>query len=197
MSIQAVLGKDMQEDFIKDVEYLDSIVFPKELCGTYSSDRKRYLKDKDSYILLRESDTLVGYINFFPVSTHLYNHILTSSEIMDDNIIPDDIYLYSKEEPNRLYILSVVISPEYQNSNAVNVLANAFIVFLRDKENTGYPIERLLVSCISEDGSKLFSRLRFRYEKQLDDNYCLYTCEGSNLKDLLQKGCVRRMTLSV
>jgi ribosomal protein S18 acetylase RimI-like enzyme len=116
---------------------------------------------------------------------------------MDDNIIADDIYLYSKEEPNRLYILSVVIDPEYQNSNAVNVLVNAFIVFLREKENTGYPIERLLVSCISEDGSKLFSRLRFHYEKQLEDDYCLYTCEGPSLKDLLQKGCVRRKPLTV
>jgi hypothetical protein len=184
MDLKIVLGKDTRQNFINEALYLDSLVYQPKYQGTYHSVYERYQKNLDSFILVKDGETIIGYICFFPISQNLYNRILLDNHIMDDDISPVDVLPYTKGCRHHLYIISAVIHPDYRDSEPVVLLTNKFVEFLAKKQKDKYFIDNILASTVSNDGVKLLEKLHFTFCKPLEDSNRLYVCEGNNLKRL-------------
>lgn len=169
--MQILHSRNINSDSILyDILKLDSIVYAEELQGDIKTVKERYEKNKDSFVLLYEEKALIGYACIIPITKMLAEKILEDDELYDDNITSADILEYKKED-NILYLMSVVISPEFQNGVATGTLANGIINFLNDKEENGYHIQTTLATTVGDSGYKFLEKLNFKFKRKLSSGY--------------------------
>ena len=181
MKLSIKRSKNIKTDFIYDVMYLDSIAYSEDMQGTYKSINNRFKKNKDSYILAYDNKKLIGYICFFPISNDLYDEMLVSNTIKDDDILPDDIVPYKKGEKHNVFIISTVIEPKYRDKEAVKLITDEFIKFIKEKNDNDYIIDKVLGTTVSEDGFKFATRLNFKVYKTYEKNYKLVMTDNVKL----------------
>lgn len=174
MSLKIIESKNMETDFINDVLELDSIAYSENMQGSYESVNNRYKKNEDSYLLVYDEKTLIGYICFFPISKKLYNEMLVDNKMKDDDISPKDIIPYTEGKSHNLFIISVVIHPDYRNGEAIKLLTSTFVDFIHNKIKTNYHINSILATAVSDDGVKFLERLNFEAIKTYDGGYKLF-----------------------
>lgn len=164
---------NVSNDFIYDVMKLDEIAYSSDLQGTYDSINARYQKNKESYILAYHKEKLVGYLCFFPITVSLYNEILVSNVIKDDDIQPSSITSYKKNKNNNIFIISTVIKPNYRDGEVIKLMTNSLVEFINKKENEGYKINSIIGTVVSKDGFKLLKMLNFKVYKFYETGYKL------------------------
>lgn len=169
-------------NFLKEILKLDSKVYPSDLQGDIKSLENRFLKNKESYQLLyTENNTLIGYICYFPITNDLSKDIYKSSKIHDDDITEKDIVNYSKTISSDVYVISVVIDPDYRDGNAVKTLTEGFEKDIKTRVNEGYLINNVLGTAISDDGRKFLSNMNFKKIKNIENGYTLMGCKAEDL----------------
>ena len=181
MELSIKRSKNIKIDFIKDIMYLDSLAYNEDMQGTYDSINNRFKKNKDSYILAYDNKKLVGYICFFPISDELYSEMLISDTMKDDDISPDDIVSYKKGKKNNIFIISIVIDPNYRDKEAIKLITNEFIKFIKEKNENDYIIYKVLGTTVSDDGFKFATKLNFKVYKTYEKNYKLVMTDNVKL----------------
>lgn len=173
--IKYIESSNAKINFIKDVLNIDSIVYPKELQGTYQSVADRYQKNKESYILAYLGDILIGYICFFPLTDKSYKKVINCKESYDDNLTSKDIDTYNINQENNIFIISVAVLPNYQKNGIGATLIQEMFHFLDNKRKEGIRINSIVAEAVSFQGKALLERANFKKEQQIDQNYDLYT----------------------
>ena len=159
MSFKIVTGLDFEEDFLRKVMDLDELVYEKKYAGELKNMVARYRVNRDSFICVLDEEReqrLAGYVNFFPCTQGLWESLENldeNSPIRDDDIRADEIAQYTKEGENRLFILSLVVHPDYRDKKAVVALSEAWRAHL-EKLNGEYPLTAIRAIAVSGDGKK-------------------------------------------
>lgn len=170
-------SKDTKIKFIDQVMSIDSSVYAKELLGTYESIRARFEKNNDSYTLVYDNDSLVGYMCLFPITGRLYKSITDDKIFCDEDISSDDITDYCKD--SNLFMISVAIKPEYQHGEAVIELVKGFKKFLADKKGR---INSISAFTVSEAGERFLSGIGFCKISDLGNGKALYTMDSKEIR---------------
>jgi len=189
MGFRILKGEELGTDYLKKVMALDAVVYSEEYVGKLENMAARYEKNPKSFVCMEdtESGRLAGYMNFFPCTKALYKDIVYESNVIrDDDIRPDEIALYHEEE-NHLFIISIVIAPEFQGKEAVITLSDAWIGYLNDLEKAGYPITDISATAVSPEGRKFLRNYMFTQERELSDGNIVYLCKEKFLRKLLAK----------
>ena len=188
MAFDVITGEDFDSSFLPKIMALDAIVYPDEYVGALENMKARYEKNKKSFVCILDHETgeLAGYVNFFPCVDSLYKDIISDCDIIrDDDITPHEIAYYNTSE-NHIYIISIAIAPNYQNTDAIKYLSNNFIDYLNTLNKT-YPITDLTASAVSSDGCKSLANYMFRQVRHLSDGNIVYICKDKFLEKLLAK----------
>ena len=176
MQFKILTGLDFDTDFLSTVMDLDKVVYSEEYAGVLENMVARYEVNRDSFVCImdEEKDKLAGYINFFPCTEELYQDIRKNSQVTrDDDIRPDEVAPYSKEG-NHLFIISIVIAPEYRDGKAIVTMMNAWNDHLDKLVKRGYPITDICAIAISEGGQKVLRNNQFKRERELSDGNIVY-----------------------
>lgn len=183
-------------DAVSNVNALDHLVYSNEFTGTEESIRGRYNKNKESFVLAFDSDLLVGYICFFPVRNSFVKTIEKNINPSDDSIDPKEVLPYTKDETHNIYIISIVVHPNYQHNKIGSTLVEKMFEFFDLKIRNNYKISNIYATVISLAGNKLLSKfgfevineelgtlnkvLKYRYDDFEKTNvYALYPCRGN------------------
>ena len=206
MAFTVRYGTDAPEGFIKEVYALDKAVYSPSLCGVIENLEKRYNRCKDSFILVYNGDELAAYINLFPVGEKLKQELDDPDKYLlrDDDIDPEEMLDWEENKEHHLFIISAVVRESYRDGEAIKLLGNTLLEFLRRKHEAGYLIGSLSGSAVSEGGANFLKRFRAGFVKyvfeneedkrskenlphEMKDRY--YRCDGENLEELLgEKG---------
>lgn len=173
---------DKSIDIVPDLMNIEKKVYVPEYCGEYESIQARYCKNRDTFILAYDDDKMIGYLCFLPISQRLYNELINTETFHDDDISPDDIENY--HDGVNLYLLSIAILPEYQNSDVIIKMTSEFSNFVKNKEENGIKFNNIVASAVSEDGEKLLSHLGFNKIKTVEDQYVLYGYNQELINDV-------------
>jgi len=187
---EAKTGLTAPADCIEAAYALDRILYSPALCGEIQNMKARFEYCRDSFVFLYNGTELVGYINAFPVCEALHKEMTDKSDLRmrDDDITPDEMMEWTKGASHSLLVLSVVIKPEYQKTEAIVTLSEAFLAFLRDKEQGGYHIEALFGYAVSLSGVKFMKRLRTSFLKRTNEEYSLFYGDEESVGELLEDG---------
>lgn len=189
MSFRIETGLTAAEGFIDDVYEIDKIVYSAQLCGVKENMVKRHKANKDTFLLIYDDDTLVGYFNFFPVSSQLYDSMVDRKDLSmrDDDIAACDICEWSTQK-NNVLILSLAVLPQYRNQAVIIELSNRFLEFLREKSDSGYPITSICGYAVSLDGVKFLKRIKASLLKTTTEGYHFFFANRDCVDELLEDG---------
>jgi hypothetical protein len=160
------------------------------LCGELRNLVIRYERCPDSFLLIYDGDALAGYLCFFPVGDSLYAQLndLSDTTMRDDDITPEEMEPWRKDALNHVFILSVAILPAYRGGQAIRLLGDGLLSFLREKEAAGYSIGSVAGSAVSAGGENFLKRLHGVFIKTLDDGYRYHIADRDAIKELLDNG---------
>lgn len=196
MGFSVVFGEDVDEDFLEGIKPVDYACYDRKYWGQLPAAQARYRKNPRSYVFVTDDDSasdggsgpasVAGYINFFPCEEGLYlDNVLRSPVIRDDDIRPEEVAPW-RHEANHVYVYSLAIHPDYQNTDAIKVLTRGFRDCLRRLEGEGFPISDIDGTTISPHGSKAARRWGFRKNRDLADGTQSYLLDGSALRAFLE-----------
>ena len=176
------------ENFVEDVFNIDVNTYSAELAGEIEQLYKRTRFCPDTFVLLYEEEKMIGYINFFPMTKELYQEMMDDNNfsMRDDDIEPFEMQQWDKTKEHDVFIISLVILPEYRDKEAIVVLGNAFLDFLRQKNNSGYYIKSLSGSAVSNGGANFLKRFGAKQIKTLEHGYQFYITNEETLQQLLK-----------
>lgn len=181
-TIQYSKEEGNRENFLKDVIRLDESLYSEEDLGTPERILARYQKNRDSYINIYDGKELIAYICFFPITKDLREKMYTTHKIFEDNINPTDIVSYEKGKNHTLFIIAIDVRKDYQDGEAIKVLTNEFIAYLKEKEEQEYFVDRILTYASREEGFKIFKTLNFHQVERFEDNSRLFDCKRPELR---------------
>lgn len=157
----------VDDDIIKDMIELDKLVFKGDNIGDFNKCREWITINPDIYTVLKKDDKVIGYINFMPISDNCYDKI-KQSKLKDYELESDDILSYSSYKPLKCLFTSIVIHPEYQDTQAIIELWKGFAKKLKSMEVN---ISSIIINCVTENGEKFIT-------KNLDVNFITNSHNG-------------------
>ncbi len=183
-------GNEIDRSILEQVYALDVMCYEKELQGELENLIKRYECNRDTFICVMDGERLAGYINFFPIGEKLHEDLFDDDhrEIRDDDIEPEEMAQYTKDGVNNIFIISVVVHPDYRDGETVKLIGRKFAKFIADKQADGYNIGDITGTAVSGGGRKFLSRMGFEPRRELEEGYVLYVCDGENLEELIEDG---------
>lgn len=168
--IEIISGKQVDLNDIEQAIMLDRKVF-KEYCLVDLDLCKRWFEaNHDIYLMAKEKNTgrVIAYINIAPINDEYYEEI-KKGESLDSELSPDMILSYDMPYPYSVYFTSIVIDPEYQNTEVFMNLFNAVIEkFIHLGEQEVF-VKRILADAVTPSGEK-FCKL-FGMKKIGDSNH--------------------------
>lgn len=153
--ISIIMGKEVTAKEIAEASYLDRLVYDDIYLVTLEQCEEWIAANPDIYILAKDlqTDRFVAYANLMPVTDECYER-MRSGEFIDTEITPDMILSYDMPFPYNLYFSSIVIHPDYQNTEVFMEMFHAIIdKFLALGEREVF-IRRMIVDAVTVNGEK-------------------------------------------
>jgi hypothetical protein len=149
---------------------IDKLVLRSDLIAPPEVTYKWYQYNIYSHIAVRSAKTkqIAGYFAVLPVTNELFQKI-QSGEFKDNDLSTDGIRQYDMQDFYKLYVASVCIHPQHQNTMAFNRLYHALVemMFELASEREIY-ITDIITEASTEQGEKLCKILGLR--KLMDTN---------------------------
>ena len=156
-------------DKLTQVYHLDKLVYTEAMAGNIESDSKRFRKVPESFLLLREEDQIIGYICFFPVTDVFYEGMLESDNLYDNNIVPKDMEIFEKNRRHHIFIISMVINPEFKGKGLFRLLTKTFKERIKQYNDDNYIISDISGYAVSGPGEHILKSFGCKIIKEIFD----------------------------
>jgi hypothetical protein len=106
-------------------------------------------------------DEPIGYLCVFPIIDELYLQIKQGDFLTDSDINPEQVIDYHEGNTYNLYIISVVIHPDFRGTDVLKYLLSGFADRIEALQDKGVKFDRILAQGISDKGKQLLLSLGF------------------------------------
>jgi GNAT superfamily N-acetyltransferase len=172
INIQYVTDK-LDKDFINEILEIDASVYPEHLQGTFEEVYGRFCANRDMFVLLYDDKKLIGYLCLFPIKDAMYEQITGENKLFDSDIPGEMLEQYKPHTVYKLYLISMVILPEYQKKGLSKHLIKGFYNFMLEKKKNNISFTEILSSAVTDDGKQMLERMGFKEKKKLPGGYSL------------------------
>ena len=179
-------NENITNEMLKEVLNLDKKFFKEEYLWDTDYQIKIFNKNKNSFIIIKYKNKLIGYLNYLVITEEKYNEMLNSNVIVDEFEL-NEILPFNENNSNYLTINSVVIDKEFQNGIAVRLLTSELQNILSEMNLNNYKIVGINGFAVSNDGMHFLENLGFEKIRLLEDNNNLYVLSGEKLDKYLKK----------
>ncbi len=148
-------GKHVTIEDIAQAAYLDKLVYDDIYLVTVSQCEEWLAVNPDIYVLVKDihTDRFIAYANLMPVTDECYERI-KNGDFIDTGITADMILSYDMPFPYSLYFSSIVIHPDYQNTEVFMEIFNAIVEkFITLGEHEVF-IRRMIADAVTKNGEK-------------------------------------------
>lgn len=168
--LSIITGRQITPQDIREAVELDVLVYDDVYHVDTTQCEEWFRANPDIYVMAKDVSTnkVIAYVNISPVTDECYERI-KSGDFIDTGITADMILSYAMPCPYSVYFSSIVIHPDYQNTNVFARLLNAVInKFVHLGEREVY-IKRMIADAVTHNGEK-FCKL-FGMEKLKGSNH--------------------------
>lgn len=149
----------------------------KVLDGEYRWDEetiKELTKDhKYSYILVKDENKVIGYVNFLNLEKDIYEKMLKSYDLYDD-FSKEDIVDFTKNRKAYLNLNAIVLNDDYLNSDTTHKIENAIKRYIRTMRKNRFYIQELCCFAVNHLETKVLEDLGFEKVRDITNECFLY-----------------------
>lgn len=171
-------GTEVTIENIREAIELDKLVYDEEYYVTIAQCLGWRERNNRLYTMVKDDATgkIIAYANLSPVTEEYYERI-KSGQFIDTLLPPEAIVAYSMPDLYNLYFSSIVIHPDYQNSQIFIMLFNAITRKLLILGGEEIYVKKMIADAVSDKGEK-FCAL-FGMSKYTDSAHgsCIYEVE--------------------
>ncbi len=111
----------------------------------------------------KETDKVIGYINFSPITEDMYN-LLSSGQVVDTILDARDILSYTKGSVLWGYFSSIVVHPDYRQHGVATEMLFCWsdLIIRLATENSIY-FKKIVADAVSDVGAHLLSEMGFSF----------------------------------
>lgn len=171
---------------IREIYVLDKMVYSEHMAGSVEDDVRRYEKAPEAFILLKDDEKIIGYLCFFPVSNVFFKKMLEEDIMYDNNIGPDDIAYYEKGKHHHIFIISMVINPNYKGQGYFKDVLSMFKDCLVDHHLKHEYISDISGYAVSGAGSHILESLGCQFVKAVEDEGEIGNLYIGNFEEILE-----------
>lgn len=148
-------GDNITVDDIAEGVALDRIVYDEEYYVTIKQCMEWYNRNSKIYTMLRdeESKQIIAYVNMSPLTEEYYQKI-RSGKFIDTYLPAEAIVDYEIPDLYYMYFSSIVVHPDYQNTEVFMSLFNAVTEKFIKLGEQGILIKSIVADAVSEKGEK-------------------------------------------
>lgn len=173
--IEIITGRQVSSEDIRQAVMLDELVYDDIYHVDSSLCEEWFDVNPDIYVMAKDKSTkkVIAYINISPVTEECYERI-KQGDFIDTGITADMLLSYDMPFPYSVYFSSIVIHPEYQNTEVFMELFNAVVKkFIYLGEHEVY-VRRMLADAVTKNGEKFCKLFGMTKVKGSDHNSTLY-----------------------
>ncbi len=176
----------VNESLLKEMIKLDELVYNKEDVGDLEKCKSWININPNIYTVLLYDDEIIGYINFMPITNKAYKRI-KQGKLKDYELTTEDIVEYSEGKTLKYLLTSIVIKPEYQDTQAIIELWTGFLNKIKE---FNLIVSNLIVDCVSEHGEKFI-------KQNLKVKYITNSNNGKIYEGILNKAQTKPKSISI
>lgn len=153
--VAIITGKQVTAKDIAEAAYLDTLVYDDIYLVTVEQCEEWIAVNPDIYVMAKDTSTgrFIAYANLTPVTDECYEKI-KKGDFIDTGITADMVLSYDMPCPYNLYFSSIVIHPDYQNSEVFMEIFNAIVdKFISLGEHEVF-IRRMIADAVTKNGEK-------------------------------------------
>lgn len=154
-SVSIITGKQVTKEDIREAVLLDTLVYDDIYHVDTTQCEEWFEVNPDIYVMAKDNHTnkVVAYVNISPVTDECYERI-KNGDFIDTGITADMLLSYDMPFPYSVYFSSIVIHPEYQNTEVFMQLFNAIVKkFITLGEHEVY-VHRMIADAVTKNGEK-------------------------------------------
>lgn len=158
-SISIITGRQVTREDIREAVLLDTLVYDDIYHVDTTQCEEWFEVNPDIYVMAKDNRTnrVIAYVNVSPVTDECYERI-KNGDFIDTGITADMLLSYDMPFPYSVYFSSIVIHPDYQNTEVFMQLFNAIVKkFIYLGEHEVY-VRRMVADAVTKNGEK-FCRL--------------------------------------
>ena len=158
-SISIITGRQVTREDIREAVLLDTLVYDDIYHVDTTQCEEWFAVNPDIYVMAKDNRTnrVIAYVNVSPVTDECYERI-KNGDFIDTGITADMLLSYDMPFPYSVYFSSIVIHPDYQNTEVFMQLFNAIVKkFIYLGEHEVY-VRRMVADAVTKNGEK-FCRL--------------------------------------
>ena len=174
-AISIITGRQITRQDIQQAIELDLLVYDDVYHVDTTQCEEWFRVNPDIYVMAKDVDTnkVIAYVNISPVTDECYDKI-KNGDFIDTGITADMILSYDMPFPYSLYFSSIVIHPDYQNTDVFMKILNAIInkfVYLGEHE---VYIKRMIADAVTHNGEKFCKLFGMKKLKGSNHDSTLY-----------------------
>lgn len=168
-----VIKKFVSEDDIFQMCELDKRTFKDLNQVDFDVCKSWYNKNPQIYTAIMKDDTLIGYINFMPVTDTAYKKF-REGKLSEQSLTAKDIKIMRPNKEYYCLFLSVVIDKKYQNTEAFTILISNFYKNTKTYLQThNISIKSILADCVNKKMEQFVKNSGFKRVFK-NENYNIY-----------------------
>lgn len=157
--ISIITGRQVTNEDIREAVLLDTLVYDDIYHVDTALCEEWFKVNPDIYVMAKDNRTgkVIAYVNISPVTDECYERI-KNGDFIDTGITADMILSYDMPFPYSVYFSSIVIHPDFQNTEVFMELFNAIVEkFILLGEHDVF-VHRMIADAVTKNGEK-FCRL--------------------------------------
>lgn len=173
--ITIITGKQVTVDDIRQAVFLDSLVFDDIYHVDSTQCEEWFAINHDIYVMAKDIklNRVIAYANISPITDECYER-LKKGDYIDTGITADMILSYDMPFPYSLYFSSIVIHPDYQNSEVFMEIFNSIVdKFITLGEHEVF-IRRMIADAVTKKGEKFCKLFGMKKIMESTHNSSLY-----------------------
>lgn len=172
-NVYTVMGKYITKSTMKELYKLDKSYYDEYLLWEEKKMRELYNVEKNSYILVKYKNIVIGYINILSITKELYDYIMTYDGLYDEYKV-DDLVPYKNSGEYYININSIVLKNEYQNKDSINKISNEINKFIKIRSKKGFKMVKAYSYAVTAFEEDILKSLGFTKRKNITNEIFLY-----------------------
>ena len=124
----------LKDDYLEQMIKLDDENYSKYDAGVYDLCMSWYNKNPQIYIMALRGITVVGYINFSPLTDQAY-FSYRNGLINDSQLTENDIEKFYPNKKHKCIFISIVVSEKERGGSVTKLLTHYFLDYVKTLKN--------------------------------------------------------------